>query len=308
MGFFENLWDKFLANPERNSRIMAVIFLFQLIPIVYPLGIPVPYTVFTKDYWALTEGGTMSYGREMPGMQPGEIVVWGDLAESAGGYNTGRDYYGAQLEHIIAEKGCKLIMATFATGAGPVFSDIIRRYFDKNYPGVMVYGENYVITEYLPGREAAVKYFAENIGATRDMFNERIDSYPGFSDIVDMNDVDYSWCLVERTTDYDIFIRQWGTEYPNHEFLLQEFAVASPYYGGIITCLTYGTSAVELESKLLAEYGKAHFAGEQLITVEITQLGVLTYIPLLIWGFVVNWKRALKEGVSLVPRVGERGQ
>jgi hypothetical protein len=57
----------------------------------------------------------------------------------------------------------------------------------------------------------------------------------------------------------------------------------------------------------MSEYG-SHFSGEQLITVEITQLGVLTYIPLLIWGFVVNWKRALKEGVSLVPKVGERGQ
>ena len=308
MGVLENLWDKFLANPERNSKIMAVIFLFQWIPIVYPLGIPVPYTVFTKDYWALTEGGTMSYGREMPGMQPGEIFLWGNLAESAGGYNTGRDYYGIQLMHIIAEKGCKLIMARFATGAGPVFLDVIRRYFDANYPGLMVYGENYVITEYLPGREAAVKFFAENIGSTRDMFNKPLNSYPGFSHVNSMLDVAYSFGTIERTTDHDIFIRQWGTEYPDHEFLLAEFPVASPYYGGIITCLTYGTSAVELQAKLLAEYGYKHFAGEQLITVEITQLGVLTFIPLLIWGFFVNWRRALREGVSLVPRVGERGQ
>ena len=308
MGVLETLWDKFLANPERNSKIMAVIFLFQLIPIVYPLGIPVPETVFTTDYMALVEGGTMSYGRDMPGMQAGEILVWGNLAESAGGYNTDRDNYAAQLQHIIAEKGLKLVMARFATGAGPVFLDIIRRYFDNNYPGLMVYGENYVISEYLPGREAAVKYFAENIGATRDMFNNRIDSYPGFSNIGDMNDIQYSFGTVERTTDHDIFIRQWGTEYPNHEFMLAEFLVAAPYYGGIITALTYGTSATELQFKLLTTYGKSHFAGEQLITVEITQLGVLTFIPLLIWGFIVNWRRALKEGVSFTPKVGERGQ
>jgi hypothetical protein len=301
----EALWDKFLANPERNSKIMAVVFLFQLIPIVYPLGIPVPFTVFTKDWYALVEGGTMSYGREMPGVQPGEIVLWGNLAESAGGYNSARDSFGARMMHIVAEKKTKLIMARFATGAGPVFLDIMRRYFDTNYPGLMVYGENYVITEYLPGREAAVKYFAENVGSTRDMYNKEINSYPGFSHVNDINDCDYAWGTIERTTDHDIFIRQWGTEYPNIEFMISEFLVAAPYYGGIVTCLQSG--GVELQAKLLPIYGR-HFAGEQLITVEITQLGVLTFIPLLIWGFYVNWKRALREGVSLTPRVGERGQ
>jgi hypothetical protein len=305
MSFLERWWDKFLANPERNSKIMAVIFLFQLIPIVYPLGIPVPFTVFTKDWFVLVEGGTMSYGRVMPGMQPGEIFLWGNLAESAGGYNSGRDTYGAVFMHAIAEKGCKLIMARFATGAGPVFLDVIRRYFDSNYPGLMVYGENYVISEYLPGREAAVKSFAENIGSIRDMFGKPINSYPGFSHVNDMLEVNYAFGTVERTTDHDIFIRQWGTEYPNIEFMISEFLIAAPYYGGIVTCLY--TGGTEAQARLVPMYG-AHFAGEQLITVEITQLGILTFIPLLIWGFYVNWKRALAEGVSLTPRVGERGQ
>jgi hypothetical protein len=307
MGVLENIWDKFLANPERNSKIMAVIFLFQLIPIVYPLGIPVPFTVFTKDQWAMFEGGTMSYGREMPGMQPGEIILWGNLAESAGGYNTGRDAFGAYLMQALGEKGCKLIMARLATGAGPVFLDVIRRYLDTNYPGLMVYGENYVISEYMPGREAAVKYVAEQLGSIKDMFGNAINSYPGFSHVNDINDIQYSWGTVERTTDHDIFIRQWGTEYPNHEFAMTgAFAIAAPYYGGIITSLVGG--GVELQAKLLSHYGKAHFAGEQLVTVEVTQLGILTFIPLLIWGFYVNWRRALREGVSLTPRVGERGQ
>jgi hypothetical protein len=301
----EVVWDKFLSNPERNSKIMAVIFLFQLIPIVYPLGIPVPYTVFTKDWMALVEGGTMSYGREMPGVQPGEIVLWGNIAESAGGYNSGRDTYGAKFMHMIGEKKAKLIMARFSTGSGPVFLDLIRRYFDSNYPGLMVYGENYVISEYMPGREAAVKYFAENVGDIRDMFNKPINSYPGFSHVKDINDCKYAWGTIERTTDHDIFIRQWGTEYPDIEFLISEFVVAAPYYGGIITCLEQG--GVEVQAQLVPRYG-AQFAGEQLITVEITQLGILTWIPLLIWGFYVNWKRALREGVSLTPKVGERGQ
>jgi hypothetical protein len=169
----------------------------------------------------------------------------------------------------------------------------------------MVYGENYVISEYMPGREAAVKFFAENVGDIRDMFNKPINSYPGFSHVKDINDCHYAWGTIERTTDHDIFIRQWGTEYPDIEFLISEFLVAAPYYGGIVTCLTGG--GAELQAQLVSRYGR-WFAGEQLITVEITQLGILTFIPLLIWGFYVNWRRALAEGVSLTPRVGERGQ
>lgn len=169
----------------------------------------------------------------------------------------------------------------------------------------MVYGENYVISEYLPGREAAVKSFSENIGSIRDMFGKPINSYPGFSQVNDMLDVDYAYGTIERTTDHDIFIRQWGTEYPNIEFFISEFLIAAPYYGGIVTALQ--TGGTEAQARLVPMYG-AHFAGEQLITVEITQLGILTFIPLLIWGFYVNWKRALAEGVSLTPRVGERGQ
>jgi hypothetical protein len=38
---FTSLWDKLLTNPERNSKILGLIFLFQLIPLVFTLGLPI---------------------------------------------------------------------------------------------------------------------------------------------------------------------------------------------------------------------------------------------------------------------------
>jgi hypothetical protein len=63
----------------------------------------------------------------------------------------------------------------------------------------------------------------------------------------------------------------------------------------------------EIESIVAAKYGR-QFLGEQIAAIEARQLGAIVYIPLLIYGLIVNWQRALSEGVSLTPQVGERGQ
>jgi hypothetical protein len=149
--------------------------------------------------------------------------------------------------------------------------------------------------------------FAANLGSINDARNNRpINSYPGFSDVVDFNDVDYSYGSVCRTTDHDMFIRQFGAAYPDHYFFLfGEYQIAGAYYGGICAaCMQYD---FEIESIVAAKYGR-QFLGEQIAAIEARQLGAIVYIPLIIYGLIVNWQRALSEGVSLTPQVGERGQ
>jgi hypothetical protein len=272
MAFLERLWDKFLDKPERNSTIMAIIFLFQIIPLFVPMGFPMPFSYYTEDFMAVMDGGTTSYGTTFPGIQPGDICVWGSLDEHASSWSSARDLWASPVMLAIGEKG-----------------------------------EDYIIAEYMAGAEAAIKSFAENAGSVLDaIYRKPINSYPGFAQVNTFADVDYAWWTVIRTTDHDQFIRQWCTDYLSCHFITSSaYDVVAPYYGNIVkACWQYGH---EMEKMIADKYG-AKFLGEQIVRIEAQELGVIGFIPCLIWAFYVNWKRAIAEGVSLRPRVGERGQ
>jgi len=305
MSFLERLWDKFLERPERNSTIMAIIFLFQIIPLFVPMGFPMPFSFYTTDYMVVMEGGTSSYGETFPGVQPGDIVVWGSLDEHAASWSSARDHWALPVMQAVGERGGKIILANFGYSSISVFSDLISRYLNRYYPELQ-YGADFVIADYMAGAEAAIKYFAENVGSVLDIYGKPINSYAPFAHVVDFNDVDYAWGTVIRTTDHDQFWRQWATSYPNHYHIATSaYTTCSPYYGTTIkACWQY---AHEMEKIVGDKYG-AQFYGEQIVRIEALELGVIGFIPLLVWGFYVNWKRAIAEGVSLRPRVGERGQ
>ena len=303
MSFLFSLWDKYIENPDRNSKIMAAIFLFQLIPFVFPLGLPLPYSPYTRDWFAYVDGGETSYGVTLPGIQAGDLVVWGDASEHTAYYSTQRDFWGTQVMAIMGERGAKMIFAVFATPSISIFTDLIDRYMGRYN---VVYGEHYLVTEYLPGMEAAVKFFADNLGEVKDIRGNTISSYSAFADVSDFNDVDYAYDTAPRATDHDMFIRQWATQYPNINFMLgTEYATGAAYYGTLVKAVWQ--YQYEIEQIAGVNYG-AHFFGEEIIKVEARSVWTLVYIPLLIWGLFVNWRRALKEGISLIPRVGERGQ
>lgn len=305
MAFLERWWDKFLENPERNSKIFAVIFLLQVIPLVNPLGFPMIYSYYTTDFVAVLDGGTTSYGVTFPGVQPGDIVVWGSLDEHAASWSSGRDMYAVPVMLMIGERGGKFIFANLAYSSISIFNDLVARYVNRFYPDLQ-YGDDYLISEYVPGAEAAIKYFADNVGSINDAKNGRpINSYPAFAHINTFAEIDYAWETVIRTTDHDMFYRQWATDYPNCKYVTSAgYDVCAPYYGNIVkACWQY---SFEMESLIGSKYG-AHFYGEQILRIEAQELGVLMYLPLLAWAFYVNWKRAISEGVSLRPDVGTRG-
>jgi hypothetical protein len=310
---FASLWDKFLTNPERNSKIMAILFIFQVIPLVFPLGLPIVYSFYTTDLYKVVEGtnnpefpGPVSYGATFPGIQPGDVIVWGEACEHAGGWSYGRDYWSTLPRWAAGEKGARLILAWFGYPSISIFEDFISRYLEPQYPD-LEYGVDYIITQYMPGQEAGMARLTAELGSLNDARqNRRIDSFPGFTDIVDFNDVQYSYGSVCRTTDHDMFIRQFGAAWPNHNFIgFMEYEVGGAYYGGIVKCVMQYD--FEIESIVAAKYGR-QFLGEQIAAVEARSIGVLAYIPLLVYGLLVNWQRALSEGVSLTPQVGERGQ
>lgn len=304
MGALESLWDKFIENPERNSKIMGLIFIIQLLPLVYPLGFPIKYSFYTTDLFNLIEGGPMSYGVVEPGLQPDDIFVYGDQAEHVGDYSAHRDMWSTLVRWIAGEKKIRMICAWFGFSSITVFTDIWERYMK---PYNLEYGVDYIWTEYLPAGEASMSYFAENTGTTLDaLYHQPINSYPGFTDVKDFNDVTMAMGTVIRTTDHDMYIRAWGTQWPNVKYILRgEYAIGLAYYGQAVRAVTQYD--FEIEHIAGTTYGSKFF-GEEITKIESKELWALMYIPLLIWGLFVNWKRQIAEGVSLTPRVGERGQ
>jgi hypothetical protein len=313
---FSSAWDKLLTNPERNSKIFGLIFLFQLIPLVMPLGLPIKYSFYTLDNYKVFEGtdnpeypGLTTYGASWPGIQAGDIIVWGSNDEHAGSWSQARDWWSTWPRWMMGEKGAKMIFACFGYSSIGIFKDLMDRYFKVQYPDV-TYGEDYVITQYLPGTEAAMANFAERTGSILDINGRRIDSYPTFAGINTLGDCQYSYGSVIRTTDHDMFIRQFGSAYryetTGHAFLgFMEYAVAAAYYGTIVQCSAQ--YAFEVEAIVADKYGR-QFLGEQIALKEAQQIWAMVYLPLIIYGLLVNWRRALSEGVSLIPEVGSRGQ
>jgi hypothetical protein len=300
----ESWWDGFLKDPERNSKIMGLVFILQLIPLAVPLGFPIKYSFYTTDLFNLIEGGPMSYGVVEPGLGPDDVFVYGDCAEHVGDYSAHRDMWSTLVRWVAGEKHIRIICAWFGYSSISVFMDIWDRYMK---PYNLEYGVDYVWTEYLPGREAAIKYFAENVGDVLDAINHQpISSYSGFADVNDFNDVTMAMGTVIRTTDHDMYIRQWGTQWPNVKYILRgEFAIGGPYYGAAVRAVTQYD--FEIEHIAASQYG-SKFLGEEITQIESKEVWAIMYIPLLVWGLYVNWKRQLAEGVSLEPRVGERGQ
>ena len=313
---FSSLWDKFLADPERNSKIFGLLFMFQLIPLVVPLGLPIKYSFYTIDNYKVFEGtdnpvfpGPTTYGGTWPGVQVGDVVVWGSNDEHAGSWSQARDWWSTWPRWLMGERGAKMIFASFGYSSIGIFKDLIDRYFKVQYPDI-TYGEDYLITEYMPGAEAAMARFAEQLGNIRDINGRAINSYPAFADLNTLGDVDYSYGTVIRTTDHDMFIRQFGSAYryedTGHAFLgFMEYAVATAYYGTIIKCCA--EYSFEVEALVAEKYGRG-FLGEQIALKEAQQLWAIVYIPLIVYGLLVNWRRAVAEGVSLTPQVGTMGQ
>jgi PKD repeat protein len=212
------------------------------------------YSEYTSDLFTLIEGGELSYHEIMPGVQPGDVVVWGDLCEQTDQYSFDSGWWATLPLWLIGERGAKMVMAWFGAPSITVFTEVVTKYIAQHYPEKQ-YGVDYVITEYIPGGEAAIARFASQLGDLNDVNGTTINSYPAFTDILTMDDVNYSYGTVCRTTDHDMFIRQFAAAYPEHSFILfGEYQVGGAYYGGLVKAVTHDPD--EIIDLLYNTYGR----------------------------------------------------
>ncbi|MBS7648616.1 hypothetical protein KEJ17_03095 [Candidatus Bathyarchaeota archaeon] len=136
-----------------DSRIIYILILiFTILPLVYPIGLPIPISSEVKQAYEFIE--------KIPS---GSVVLIGDEFTAPSWTELGPSYI-AVLKHLI-KKDIKFVkMSYFSAEAPAAFDSMIKpriqSYLDKyNYK----YGEDWVDLGYLPGGEAALAAYASNI-------------------------------------------------------------------------------------------------------------------------------------------------
>jgi hypothetical protein len=265
----DKIWDRL------SIRIVGVIFLIPLIALFVPLRLPIAYSVYTTDLFDLVEG-----------MEPGDVVVFGNMINNLQVIYNARDMYGALVQHMF-DQDIVMVFASFETAGIAAMQYIIDRYnLVEKYD--LVYGVDYVLTPYIAGREAAVARFAEDMQNGADKDGTPMSQIPLLRDnnIRSMADVDYALATIDLSTDMEIFVRQWPGAYANVQFIaIAPYTSVAYTYGDLVqACVQYAFEYEHITG----------YFGEEIMKKEAYSVAVILLYILVFLGVFVNWSEALR--------------
>lgn len=182
--------------------IYSLILILTILPLVYPLGLPIPISSEVKQAY--------DYIEKLP---KGSIVLIGNEFTAPSWMELGPSYI-AVMKHLI-KRGIKFVVMAYFSAEAPVAFDSmikprIQGYLDTyNYK----YGEDWVDLGYLPGGESALAAFASNIFITgTDRYGKSLNELPlyqnlkGFKDFALVIELDPGAHLPE-------YLRQFQTQF-----------------------------------------------------------------------------------------------
>jgi len=235
--------------------LFVLSLILTALPIIRPLGFPIPISVYTKDFIG-----------ELDKLKPGDIVISSyeipDMSEYLG-YTT--DF--AAVNKYLASKHPSIIFVAWREFNVPITQDIVKRVdLEKTYG--YVYGKDYVILPFVPGEEAGLVSFASDIHATcrTDFFGHPIDSLPLMQKVRTLKDANFILFMGITFTFTLSGVRQWATPYAAR-FVTWLVGVSTvlPYYGKEVKA--------HLGYEHLAEFEKATgIPGEAMMKLDISNL------------------------------------
>lgn len=128
--------------------IYLLLFLALAIPLIHPLGLPVPIDKTTLDVYNRLEA-----------LKPGDVAVIGSNIGAAI-YSEVYPQYVAVLEHLFRKDGVKIILVDHGTEA-PIFTE--RALQEINAYNRKKYGVDFVHLGYIAGGEAAIAGLCRDI-------------------------------------------------------------------------------------------------------------------------------------------------
>jgi len=259
-------YSHFLNQLQKiDKRIIYAVFLIMvLIPLIFPIGIPIAISDYTRKFYD-----------EVELLQKGDIVVM-DLTYDAVGYPD----VNYQTEALIHQLGRKGIDIYFLSGeiVAINYATNFRKILEEQYG--YVYGVNLVISPYLAGMEQGVKTFASDVKGTfpTDAYGNTMDDFQL------MQRINSVWDFkVAFTVGTSIAHEYWLKQVPGMKILAP---IGTTMLANVTTYLDSGQIAAILPGvRSAAEYESLlDLPGNQIAKMDAQSLGVFTILFFILLG------------------------
>ena len=162
---------------SRNYKQVIYLLLFVIIaiPLINPMGLPVPIDQTTRDVYDRIEA-----------LEPGDVAVLGSNIGAAI-YSEVYPQYVSIIEHLLRREGVKILLVDHGT-EGPIFAqkalEETKAYSRKKY------GEDFVHLGYIAGGEAAISGICRDLHALLevDYSGNKLADLPMMADIKNAGD------------------------------------------------------------------------------------------------------------------------
>jgi len=261
-----------LENIPREV-IYTIVLIAMIIPLLRPLGLPVPVSEPIKKWYDAIES-----------LPPGSLVLISHC--NLGAYPAFDSMQVATLHHLFSRPVKLVFFSIDATGL-VVYDTLLSKVDPKAYG--KVYGVDYFHIGYIPGGETAMKALAEDFKAAvpSDYKGTPIDQIPMAKDIKDIRDFTMIICFTSAGETSIGWIRQWIVVRPEIKYLCcvldMMLPTMRPYYeAGQVAALTGSAPGGEYEF-LIGKPGSGikkadAFTGAQLILLVFIIIGNIASI------------------------------
>lgn len=217
-------------------KVAAILLLLGVIPVLVPLGLPLPVSSYTKDFVSVVEG--LPDGSVIGYMFDAPTESYGRLGSAV-----------LSINELFIRHKFKLIICTDYVDAPVLIEDMVKKsgFEAKGYK----YGTDYVIMPYLPGLESALAAIASSFGEvfSRDYYGTPVSQLELVKDLKRI--VDRAKVIFFYSDSYDdpgYLTRQFGVPYNIPLIGLAQWGTCSAFYPAYIKgVINQAQGAAELE-------------------------------------------------------------
>jgi hypothetical protein len=234
----KTIWDK-LENIPREI-LYGILLVVFIIPMVYPLGLPVPISTNVEKWYDTVEA-----------LPPGSMVMI-DFGYSGGGEPELGPMAVAVYKHLLRKEGIKVVAMSTSIEGTQLWDKAMAEIRPERYDAV--YGVDYIHIGYIAGTETAMAAIGTDLRATTST-DYHGDALSGFSIMDGINgaeDFDLLICYTTGGDQSEGWVRQWVTVYGTNymcSVLAMMVPTMLPYQdAGQVISVTSGAQAGEMES------------------------------------------------------------
>jgi hypothetical protein len=238
----KGIWD-YLEDIPREV-LYAVLLVFFVAPMIYPLGLPVPITANVRKWYATIDA-----------LQPGSVVMI-DFGYSGGGEPELGPMAVVVYKHLFQKEGVKVICMSTSIEGTQLWDKAMAEINPSRYGAE--YGVDYIHIGYIAGGETAMAAIGKDLRATTstDYHGDPLNQFPIMEGIVDATSFDLLICYTTGGDQSEGWVRQWYTVYGTPymcSVLAMMVPTMLPYMNaGQIISVTSGAQAGEMESLVRA--------------------------------------------------------